>query len=94
VPKNKSARGKRGWTLGLLAFNLVEHAHAAVDVVHKNHLARPLRARNSPLVRLPVHLGQRLAHHSELCLTVPFENLGVALSQHLRHHMVGDTTRA
>ena len=30
-------------------------------------------------MRLPVHLGQHLAHHSELCLTVQLENLGIAL---------------
>ena len=61
--------------------------------VHKNPSARPLCARNSTLVSPAVQFGKRLAHYTEVCLTVQFENLRVALPQHLRHHVIGDAAQ-
>jgi hypothetical protein len=39
-------------------------------------------------------LRERLAHHAKLRLAVELEDLGIALPQHLRHHVVGDAARA
>ena len=40
------------------------------------------------LIRVSVHLAQRLPHHGELRLAVSLEDLGIALPKHLGDEMI------
>ena len=46
------------------------------------------------LVSVAVEPGQCFAHHGELGLTVPLEDVCVALSEHLSDEMVSDAAGA
>lgn len=46
------------------------------------------------LIRTAVQLGQRLAHHVQLGLTISFEHASILLPQHLRDEVIGDAPGA